>query len=90
MRNLQLDTNVLYIRAGNSFYHRYIAESVLLPKCVDNTIPGTSEQIEKTNIDLIKKLIDEVKQDINTRYPRLQENFTKSLKTFQGRYNLDI
>ncbi len=43
--------------------------------------------IKNANIDLIKKLIQEVNNDIHTRYPRLQENFKRSLNTFNDRYS---
>lgn len=46
--------------------------------------------INNVKIDIIKELINEVKNDIETRYPRIQENFVKSIATFKKRYNIDL
>lgn len=44
--------------------------------------------IKNANLDLVLQLIDDVKNDIYTRYPRLQENYKSSLDTFKSRYKI--
>ena len=44
--------------------------------------------IKKADLTLVHTLIEEVNDDIHTRYPRLQENFILSLNTFKKRYQL--
>lgn len=46
--------------------------------------------IKNADIKLIIKLINEVKDDIHTRYPRMQENFKVSLDTFKNRYDVSF
>lgn len=43
---------------------------------------------KNADMDLVIRLIDEVKNDIHTRYPRMQENFKVSLNTFKEKYHL--
>lgn len=43
--------------------------------------------IEKADLSRVTDLIGEVRVDISTRYPRLQENFKLSLDTFFKRYS---
>ncbi|MDO8685864.1 MAG: DUF6036 family nucleotidyltransferase [Clostridiales bacterium] len=44
--------------------------------------------IKNADIEMVIRLISEVKNDIHTRYPRMQENFAVSLGTFRNRYNV--
>ncbi len=45
--------------------------------------------INNVNMDIIKELIHEVFLDIKTRYPRIRENFVKSIATFNKRYDIN-
>ena len=45
--------------------------------------------INNVNMDIIKELIHEVFLDIKTRYPRIRENFVKSIVTFNKRYDIN-
>ena len=66
-------------------------EDIILSKLCRN-MPKDFDDIDKliknADIELLIKLIDEVKNDIATRYPRIQENLIVSLVTFRNRYNL--
>lgn len=46
--------------------------------------------ILKADVQKIAYLIAEVRKDIHTRYPRLQENFKSSIVTFNQRYSIDL
>jgi hypothetical protein len=64
-------------------------EDIILSKLCRNLekdFGDIDKLIKSANLDLISKLINEVENDIHTRYPRIQENFSKSLYTFQNRY----
>jgi len=46
--------------------------------------------IQSVNTDLLDRLICEVKADISSRYPRIQEHYTDSLAVFIQRYRWPV
>ena len=66
-------------------------EDIILSKLCRNLakdFDDIDKLIKSADMDLVIKLVDEVKNDIHTRYPRMQENLIVSLDTFSKRYNL--
>ncbi len=90
-RSYKIRTKIIY--EGEFLWGKILSlEDLILSKLCRNLEKDFKDidiLILHSNIDIIKLLISEVRNDINTRYPRLQENFKKSLKTFSLRYNLE-
>ena len=88
-----------YSRTKTVFQGEYLhckilgIEDLILSKLCRNLEKDFSDidaLIDNTEMETVIGLVNEVKKDINSRYPRIQANFMVSVSTFMKRYHIEF